>query len=223
MIWRYPYFRKPANLSSYPCYPDGIDGIYGSIKPSIQMQIFAASLASCSPGFTELTGYSARGSVGCFWYWFCLEMRPSAPENCKLSLGKCGFTVIASRYRSFPSCIPKCIFPYMWNRNIYGELHSNIYIIYMYVMFSHSWENGPQMHFFVIFGWMGWKRNPLLSAAQVQEIVGRNCRFLLNGVPSNLIDVGDSDPKFRLRMMWHHTLDFIWTYLYNSLYIYSTS
>ena len=158
MIWRYPYFRKPANLSSYPCYPDGIDGIYGSIKPSIQMQIFAASLGFCSPGFTELTGYSVRGSVGCFWYWLCLEMKcglqPLKMANCHW--GNAGFTVIASRYRSFPSCIPKCIFLYMWNRNIYGELYSNIYIIYMYVMFSHSWENDPQMHFLLFSGgWVG--------------------------------------------------------------------
>ena len=30
-----------------------------------------------------------------------------------------------------------------------------------------------------------------LQSSQVQEIVGRNCRFLLNGVPSNLIDAGN--------------------------------
>ena len=51
------------------------------------------------------------------------------------------------------------------------------------------WNFGHQSYF-----WRNMADNSLgfteLTGYSVQEIVGRNCRFLLNGVPSNLIDVG---------------------------------
>ena len=137
MIWRYPYFRKPANLSSYPCYPDGIDGIYGSIKPSIQMQIFAASLGFCSPGFTELTGYSARGSVGCFWYWLCLEMKcglqPLKMANCHWGNAVLQWSHhdIARFHHAFPN-----VFSYICETETFTVNYTQIYTSFICMLCS---------------------------------------------------------------------------------------